>query len=81
MADPKQTFEVSIPFIVEKVVDGELKPYFDCSLVYHDLPYAGVVAIEAAMITLLKTLNQYGVDTAEAMGQGDTLKNLNVAQE
>ena len=72
-------FEVSIPFVVSKTVDGEQKAFFDCTLNYHELPYEGVVAIEVAMIELLQKLSQYGIDSAVAMGLGDKLKNLGVA--
>ena len=74
--DTNKRFEVSIPFKVEEIVNGESTPFFDCDLVYHDMPYDGVVAIQYAMIELLKGLNQMGVEVANEMGLGANLEKL-----
>lgn len=69
-------FEVSIPLVVEEVKDGQRVPFFETELKYHDLPYDGVVAIQAALVELLQRLNGFGLATAEALGLGDKLRAL-----
>jgi len=76
MPDKDKRFEVSIPFKVEEIVDGKPKAFFDCDLEYHDMPYDGVVAIQAAMIGLLQQLNQFGIAAANEMGLGEKLEKM-----
>lgn len=76
-ASNNRKFEVSIPFSVKEMVDGEEKLFFDCTLDYHNLGYDGIVAIQGAMIQLLETLHDYGMSKVEAMGLTDKLKELN----
>ena len=70
MPDTNKRFEISIPFEVEELKDGKKTPFFDCRLEYHDIPYDGVVAIQAAMVGLLEQLNSFGIEAAKEMGLG-----------
>ena len=70
MSDTDKRFEIPIPFEVEELKDGKKTPFFDCRLEYHDIPYDGVVAIQAAMVGLLEQLNSFGIEAAKEMGLG-----------
>lgn len=74
-------FEISIPFSIEEIKDGQPTPFFDCNLTYHDIAYDGVVAIQSAMIELLERLNEYGFATAETMGLGKKLEVLGLKKK
>ena len=78
MPQQEKRFEVEIGFHVRARSEGSEVPYFDCPLQYHDMSYDGLVAVQAAMVQLLETLNGYGIDTAEAMGLGEKLKAIGV---
>jgi len=73
-------FTISIPFKVEEISeDGTPKPFFDCVLDYHDMGYDDVVAVQAAMVKLLESLNNYGVEYAGALGMTNKLQALGIA--
>lgn len=54
--------------ITEDQEDGSSKPFFDNTLVYHDLPYDGMVAVEGVLIEALGKLNELGFLEAEQKG-------------
>lgn len=77
----EKRFRLAIPFLIEEINGDERTPFFECNLVYHDLPYDGIVAVEAAMIELLERLNDFGIATAEEIGLGKKLEILNVGRK
>lgn len=83
MSEQKEArrFEIQIPFKIEEIVDGERIPFFDCLLEYHDMPYDGIIAVQAEMIKLLKGLNGLGIIAAENMGLGKKLEVLGLKKD
>ena len=77
----ERRFRLAIPFVIEEINGDERIPFFECNLVYHDLPYDGIVAVEAAMIELLERLNDFGIATTEEMGLGKKLKALGIGRK
>jgi len=80
-ADVKR-YTIGIPFHIEEITeDGTTKPFFDCVLDYHDMTYEDVVAVQAAMIKLLESLNGYGMSYADSLGMSEKLKALGLAKK
>ena len=73
MPELDRRFEISIPFSIVEMKNGEPVPFFECTLIYHDMPYPHIVAVQKAMVELLERLNEFGVNTVEAMGFKDKL--------
>ena len=74
-------FEISIPYVVQEIKDGQSVPFFDCKVEYHDVGYDGLVAIQTAVVEMLNRLNGFGLDTAEAMGLGKKMEMLGVGKK
>lgn len=73
-------FKVTVALDVQEHVDGELNPFFGSNVVYHELPYDALVAIEQHLLKMLQRLGDEGVAKAYAMGLGERLQALGVAQ-
>ncbi len=71
-------YEVSIPCRAVKVEGGERTTIACLTLEYFDLPYAGLVAIEAQLSKLVEQLVGFGIAEAKAKGQGKKLDELGV---
>jgi hypothetical protein len=69
-------FELKLAMQVKEVKeDGEVD-FFDSDINYHDLPYEGVVAIQAVFVDALSQLNNFGVAAAAQMGKAENLSAL-----
>ena len=75
MATPESKYTVTISFSVSE--DGKNEPPMnDSKLVWTGLNYATVCGFEAFMLEVLGKTQQWGVQMAEQLGQGDELKQL-----
>jgi hypothetical protein len=69
-------FEVRLHLEVKEVKEGGTEEFFENNLLYHDIGYDGVVAIESALLETLGQLNDWGVMTAMEAGLGERLSAL-----
>ncbi len=75
-ADTKR-FEVVVDFQVTE--DG--KGFFGNTLTYHDLPYDGLVGVEAQMTGILNEMSNVGVLQAMQLGLGERLSALGMGEK
>lgn len=62
-------FDVTLNLTVtQDQEDGSSTPFFDNTLTYHDLPYEGMIAVEAVLVEALGKLNEFGFLEAEQKG-------------
>ena len=69
-------YEVSICLEIKEIKDGEVCASFDDTLRYHEIGYAGVVAIEHVLRGAVSQLAAVGVRTAVDAGLGEELNIL-----
>jgi len=67
MTDKRFDVRISLN-VTQDQEDGSSTPFFDNDLVYHDLPYDGVVAVETILANALGKLIDMGYTQAEAHG-------------
>lgn len=70
-------FEVTVDF---QVTEGG-KAFFGNSFTYHDLPYDGLVSVEAQMTGVLNEMANVGVLQAMQLGLGDRLSALGMGEK
>ena len=72
-------FEVSLVFSVKEVKDGNPADHHDVNLVYHDLPYDGLVAVQQTLLGAVNKLGDLGIGKAQALGLGGQLAAMGFA--
>lgn len=80
MAQDKR-FEVTLALTVKEVKEDGVKPFFDNTLNYHDLPYDAVVGLEAMLVDVLNQLSDAGVVKAMELGLGDKLAAMGLGEK
>ena len=78
MTQPEEsTYVVAVTLGCDQVSkDGSHMPMMKNELVYSNLPYHGMVAVENVFIEAIVKLGQLGINAAEAKGHGEALSAL-----
>ena len=77
----KKKFQIKVHFEVQEVKDGQLTPFVENCLTYHDIGYDGVVGVENALMQTLDQLNDWGVSMAMDNGLGKRMSMLGLDQK
>lgn len=72
----KKKFQIKVHFEVQEVKDGQMSPFVENTLTYHDIGYDGVVGVENALMQTLSQLNDWGVVAAMDAGMGERMSML-----
>lgn len=69
-------YDITMPFEVVKIEDGERGVIARLTVEYFDLPYEGLVAVELKVLDFVRELGELGRAKVEAMGKGKKLAEL-----